>query len=79
MSVTSLYPGPLGIMLPPVEDDDQIIVWPPAVILQNTRVRMDADGHWNGLGATEIRDQYKSFNPMAVRPAYGPDGHKVSR
>jgi hypothetical protein len=61
-----------------VEDDDQIIVWPPAVILQNTRVRMDADGHWNGLGATEIREQYKNFNPMAVRPAYGPDGHKVS-
>ncbi|KAG0619745.1 hypothetical protein M758_4G161800 [Ceratodon purpureus] len=58
------------------EDANQLILWPPMVVIQNTMLDFDDDSKWIGMGNQELIAYFKSYNPMKARHAYGPKGHR---
>ncbi|XP_049933455.1 protein SUPPRESSOR OF GENE SILENCING 3 homolog isoform X2 [Nymphaea colorata] len=57
-----------------VNDDD--IVWPPMVIVQNTRLERDENGKWIGMRNEELQDLFKGYKVRNAKNAYGPGGHR---
>ncbi|CAL9749597.1 unnamed protein product [Musa acuminata subsp. burmannicoides] len=55
---------------------DHEIVWPPAVIVMNTRLDHDENEKWIGMGNQELRDCFSSYDVVKVRHSYGPNGHR---
>ncbi|GBG78421.1 hypothetical protein CBR_g26449 [Chara braunii] len=55
---------------------DVQIVWPPWVIVQNTRKDKDASGKWVGMGSNELRPLFKQYVIEKEKHSYGPDGHR---
>merc|ERR1711915_136334 len=55
--------------------NDQEIVWPPMVIIQNTHPDQDENEKWTGIGNKELVELFKGYKAMKVRHAYGPNGH----
>ncbi|KAF3434992.1 hypothetical protein FNV43_RR22079 [Rhamnella rubrinervis] len=63
-----------------LEDDekDHEIVWPPMVVIMNTKLEQDEKGKWTGMGNKELLDYFRSYLDATVkaRHSYGPQGHR---
>uniref|UniRef100_A0A0E0MKJ7 XS domain-containing protein n=1 Tax=Oryza punctata TaxID=4537 RepID=A0A0E0MKJ7_ORYPU len=57
------------------ENTDRPIVWPPVVIVMNTRLEQDKDGKWKGMGNQELLSYFSKYHVKESCHAYGPDGH----
>ncbi|XVF00727.1 hypothetical protein REPUB_Repub04eG0026400 [Reevesia pubescens] len=55
---------------------DREIVWPPMVIIMNTRYEQDEDGKWTGMGNQELLNYFSSYAAIKARHSYGPQGHR---
>ncbi|XP_028766128.1 protein SUPPRESSOR OF GENE SILENCING 3 [Neltuma alba] len=58
------------------EEKDHEIVWPPMVIIQNTRLEQDENEKWLGMGNQELLDYFSSYGAVKARHSYGPQGHR---
>ncbi|KAK2977705.1 hypothetical protein RJ640_026845 [Escallonia rubra] len=57
---------------------DKDIVWPPMVVVMNTRLEKDEKDKWIGMGNQELLDYFSSYAAVKARHAYGPQGHRGS-
>uniref|UniRef100_A0A0D9XXP9 XS domain-containing protein n=1 Tax=Leersia perrieri TaxID=77586 RepID=A0A0D9XXP9_9ORYZ len=57
------------------ENTDLEIVWPPVIIIMNTRLEQDKDGKWKGIGNEELLGYFSKYHVREACHAYGPDGH----
>ncbi|KAF7145698.1 hypothetical protein RHSIM_Rhsim04G0059000 [Rhododendron simsii] len=55
---------------------DRSIVWPPMVVIMNTRLEQHENDKWLGMGNQELLDSFSSYSPVKARHAYGPQGHR---
>ncbi|XP_042478114.1 protein SUPPRESSOR OF GENE SILENCING 3-like [Macadamia integrifolia] len=55
---------------------DKEIVWPPIVIIMNTRLEQDENDKWIGMGNQELLDYFSSYAAVKARHSYGPQGHR---
>ncbi|KAJ8769152.1 hypothetical protein K2173_000927 [Erythroxylum novogranatense] len=58
------------------EEKDHEIVWPPMVIVMNTRLEQDENDKWVGMGNQELLDYFSSYAAVRARHSYGPQGHR---
>ncbi|GAB2277241.1 Protein SUPPRESSOR OF GENE SILENCING [Dionaea muscipula] len=58
------------------ESRDFEIVWPPMVIIMNTRLEKDENDKWIGMGNPELLDYFSSYHAVKARHSYGPQGHR---
>ncbi|KAK4756351.1 hypothetical protein SAY87_006478 [Trapa incisa] len=58
------------------EEKDHEIVWPPMVIIMNTRLEQDENEKWIGMGNPELLNYFNSYKPVKARHSYGPQGHR---
>ncbi|XP_004503025.1 protein SUPPRESSOR OF GENE SILENCING 3 [Cicer arietinum] len=58
------------------EEKDHEIVWPPMVIIQNTKLEQDENDKWLGMGNQELVDYFSSYAAVKARHSYGPQGHR---
>ncbi|MCI29380.1 protein SUPPRESSOR OF GENE SILENCING 3-like, partial [Trifolium medium] len=56
-------------------EKDHEIVWPPMVIIQNTKLEQDENDKWTGMGNQELLDYFSSYAAQRARHSYGPQGH----
>ncbi|XP_050260425.1 protein SUPPRESSOR OF GENE SILENCING 3-like [Quercus robur] len=56
--------------------NDHEIVWPPMVVIMNTRYQQDDNNKWNGMGNQELLDYFSSYSALKARHSYGPKGHR---
>lgn len=57
------------------EEKDSKIVWPPMVVITNTRLEKDESGEWIGMGTEELAEYFGSYPYLKTRHSYGPQGH----
>ncbi|KAL6542029.1 Protein SUPPRESSOR OF GENE SILENCING [Orobanche gracilis] len=55
---------------------DKEIVWPPMVIIMNTRLEKDDKDKWIGMGNPELLDYFSTYSALKARHSYGPQGHR---
>ncbi|OVA05798.1 XS domain [Macleaya cordata] len=55
---------------------DKEIVWPPMVVIMNTKLEQDENDKWIGMGNQELLDYFSSYNAVKARHSYGPKGHR---
>ncbi|KAK8567860.1 hypothetical protein V6N13_105807 [Hibiscus sabdariffa] len=55
---------------------DREIVWPPMVVVMNTRYELDENGKWTGMGNQELLNYFSSYAAVKARHSYGPQGHR---
>ncbi|XP_059623858.1 protein SUPPRESSOR OF GENE SILENCING 3 homolog [Cornus florida] len=55
---------------------DHEIVWPPMVVIMNTRLEKDDSDKWLGMGNQELLDYFSSYRAVKARRSYGPQGHQ---
>ncbi|KAK7328245.1 hypothetical protein VNO77_22348 [Canavalia gladiata] len=55
---------------------DHEIVWPPMVIIMNTRYEQDENNKWIGMGNQELLDCFSDYAALKARHSYGPQGHR---
>ncbi|XP_027339129.1 protein SUPPRESSOR OF GENE SILENCING 3-like [Abrus precatorius] len=55
---------------------DHEIVWPPMVIIMNTRSEQDENSKWTGMGNQELLDCFSDYAALKARHSYGPQGHR---
>ncbi|KAJ7532013.1 hypothetical protein O6H91_14G068700 [Diphasiastrum complanatum] len=57
--------------------DDDCLVWPPTIIVENTRVRKSDDGRWTGIGNPEMACLLKDIGHTQGKPkaVWGKEGH----
>ncbi|XP_057421757.1 protein SUPPRESSOR OF GENE SILENCING 3 [Lotus japonicus] len=58
------------------EEKDHEIVWPPMVVIQNTKLEQDENDKWIGMGNQELLDSFSTYAAVRARHAYGPQGHR---
>nr|GME18682.1 protein SUPPRESSOR OF GENE SILENCING 3-like [Ipomoea batatas] len=58
------------------EEKDFSIVWPPMVIIMNTRHEKDENDKWIGMGNQELLDYFSFYDAVKARHSYGPKGHR---
>eukprot|EP00250_Pteridium_aquilinum_P033776 c627_g1_i2 orf=33-1481(+) len=61
-----------------IEDEklmNQLIVWPPMVLLESKGVELDAHHKRAGMGSKELLEIFKEYHPRRVRHAYDPTDH----
>ncbi|KAJ9176031.1 hypothetical protein P3X46_014523 [Hevea brasiliensis] len=58
------------------EEKDHEIVWPPMVIVMNTRLEQDENDKWIGMGNQELLDYFNGYAAVKSRHSYGPQGHR---
>ncbi|CAB4278639.1 unnamed protein product [Prunus armeniaca] len=58
------------------EEKDHEIVWPPMVVIMNTRLEQDENERWIGMGNQELLDYFSSYVAVRARHSYGPRGHR---
>ncbi|KAM3205987.1 hypothetical protein ACQJBY_061589 [Aegilops geniculata] len=58
------------------ESNDRQIVWPPMVIVMNTRLEKGEDDKWLGMGNQELLEYFSAYAVAKARHAYGPVGHR---
>ncbi|BAT79045.1 hypothetical protein VIGAN_02184600 [Vigna angularis var. angularis] len=58
------------------EEKDHEIVWPPMVIIQNTKLEQDENDKWIGMGNQELLDYFSTYAAVKARHSYGPQGHR---
>ncbi|KAJ8563155.1 hypothetical protein K7X08_031607 [Anisodus acutangulus] len=59
-----------------IEFKDKEIVWPPMVIITNTRLDKDENDKWIGMGNQELLECFNSYAAVKARHSYGPQGHR---
>ncbi|XP_059308353.1 protein SUPPRESSOR OF GENE SILENCING 3 [Lycium ferocissimum] len=59
-----------------IEFKDKEIVWPPMVIIMNTRLDKDDNDKWIGMGNQELLEYFSSYAAVKARHSYGPQGHR---
>ncbi|GAB4855788.1 Protein SUPPRESSOR OF GENE SILENCING [Ancistrocladus abbreviatus] len=57
------------------ENKDHDIVWPPMVIVMNTKLEKDENEKWRGMGNQELLDYFSSYHAVKAWHSYGPQGH----
>ncbi|XP_043711398.1 protein SUPPRESSOR OF GENE SILENCING 3-like [Telopea speciosissima] len=55
---------------------DKEIVWPPMVVIMNTKLEQDENEKWIGMGNQELLDYFSSYAAVKARHSYGPQGHR---
>ncbi|CAK8530228.1 unnamed protein product [Lathyrus sativus] len=55
---------------------DHEIVWPPMVLIMNTKYEMDKNNKWTGMGNQELLDCFSDYAALKARHSYGPHGHR---
>ncbi|XP_020688580.2 protein SUPPRESSOR OF GENE SILENCING 3 homolog [Dendrobium catenatum] len=55
---------------------DREIVWPPMVIVMNTKLEKDENDKWIGMGNQELLEYFGSYAAKRARHSYGPHGHR---
>ncbi|KAK8699188.1 hypothetical protein V6N13_115282 [Hibiscus sabdariffa] len=55
---------------------DREIVWPPMVVIMNTRYELDENGKWTGMGNQELLNYFSLYAAVKARHSYGPRGHQ---
>ncbi|XP_042441293.1 protein SUPPRESSOR OF GENE SILENCING 3 homolog [Zingiber officinale] len=55
---------------------DHEIIWPPMVIIMNTKLEQDDNDKWLGMGNQELLDYFSTYAPVKSRHSYGPNGHR---
>ncbi|CAA2934351.1 SUPPRESSOR OF GENE SILENCING 3 [Olea europaea subsp. europaea] len=55
---------------------DKEIVWPPMMIIMNTRLEKDDKDQWVGMGNQELLDYFSPYAAVKARHSYGPQGHR---
>lgn len=55
---------------------DREIVWPPMVVIMNTKLEQDEHDKWLGMGNQELLDYFGSYEAVRARHSYGPKGHR---
>ncbi|TKY60503.1 Zinc finger-XS domainprobable mediator of RNA polymerase II transcription [Spatholobus suberectus] len=58
------------------EEKDHEIVWPPMVVIQNTRFEQDENDKWIGMGNQELLNYFSAYDAAKARHSYGPQGHR---
>nr|XP_027075041.1 protein SUPPRESSOR OF GENE SILENCING 3-like [Coffea arabica] len=58
------------------ERTEKEIVWPPMVVIMNTRHEKDENDKWMGMGNQELLDYFSSYAAVKARHSYGPQGHR---
>ncbi|VVB17461.1 unnamed protein product [Arabis nemorensis] len=58
------------------EEKDHEIVWPPMVIIMNTRLDKDDNDKWLGMGNQELLESFDKYPAIKARHSYGPQGHR---
>nr|POE63917.1 protein suppressor of gene silencing 3 [Quercus suber] len=58
------------------DERDHEIVWPPMVVIMNTKLEQDEKDKWVGMGNQELLDYFSSYDAVKARHAYGPQGHR---
>ncbi|KAA0063087.1 protein SUPPRESSOR OF GENE SILENCING 3 [Cucumis melo var. makuwa] len=58
------------------EDKDHEIVWPPMVVIMNTKLEKDENDKWIGMGNQELVEYFSLYLPVKARHSYGPQGHR---
>ncbi|XP_014505554.1 protein SUPPRESSOR OF GENE SILENCING 3 [Vigna radiata var. radiata] len=58
------------------EEKDHEIVWPPMVVIQNTRLEQDENDKWLGMGNQELLNYFSTYDAVKARHSYGPHGHR---
>ncbi|XP_073125416.1 protein SUPPRESSOR OF GENE SILENCING 3 isoform X2 [Henckelia pumila] len=58
------------------ERADKAIVWPPMVVIMNTRLEKDENDKWLGMGNQELLEYFSSYSATKARHSYGPQGHR---
>ncbi|PIN16619.1 hypothetical protein CDL12_10710 [Handroanthus impetiginosus] len=58
------------------ERADKQIVWPPMVIIMNTKHDKDENEKWIGMGNQELLDYFCEYSAVKARHSYGPQGHR---
>lgn len=57
-------------------EKDHEIVWPPMVVIMNTRLDKDENDKWIGMGNQELLEYFSSYAAVRARHSYGPQGHR---
>lgn len=57
-------------------EKDHEIVWPPMVIIMNTRLDKDENDKWTGMGNQELLEYFILYAAVRARHSYGPQGHR---
>ncbi|KFK27663.1 protein suppressor of protein silencing 3-like [Arabis alpina] len=52
------------------------IVWPPMVIVMNTKLDKDDNDKWLGMGNQELLEYFDKYPAIRARHSYGPQGHR---
>ncbi|AES63340.1 putative XS domain-containing protein [Medicago truncatula] len=55
---------------------DREIVWPPMVVIMNTKYEQDENNKWTGMGNQELLDCFSDYGALKARHSYGPHGHR---
>ncbi|CAJ1963619.1 unnamed protein product [Sphenostylis stenocarpa] len=55
---------------------DHEIVWPPMVIIMDTRYERLENNKWNGMGNQELLNCFRDYDALKARHSYGPQGHR---
>ncbi|KAJ7968096.1 suppressor of gene silencing protein [Quillaja saponaria] len=55
---------------------DYEIVWPPMIVIVNTRFEQDENSKWIGMGNKDLLDYFSSYAALKARHSYGPQGHR---
>lgn len=55
---------------------DREIVWPPMVIVMNTKLEQDENDKWIGMGNQELLEYFDGYAAKKARHSYGPSGHR---
>uniref|UniRef100_A0A6N2L144 XS domain-containing protein n=1 Tax=Salix viminalis TaxID=40686 RepID=A0A6N2L144_SALVM len=58
------------------EEKDHEIVWPPMVIVMNTRLEQDGNDKWLGMGNQELLNYFRGYAAVKARHSYGPQSHR---
>ncbi|GLT48974.1 hypothetical protein SLA2020_225610 [Shorea laevis] len=58
------------------EERDFEIVWPPMVVIMNTRLDKDDNDKWVGMGNQELLEYFSAYAAAKARHSYGPQGHR---
>eukprot|EP01018_Ginkgo_biloba_P033071 Gb_05458 [translate_table: standard] len=59
-------------------NEEDLILWPPLIVVQNARVGKRKDGHWEGIGNPEMDELLRElgFGSGKSKALYGRDGHQ---
>ncbi|KAL1567907.1 Protein SUPPRESSOR OF GENE SILENCING [Salvia divinorum] len=58
------------------ERADKDVVWPPMVVILNTKHDKDDNDKWIGMGNQELLDYFSDYSAVKARHSYGPHGHR---